>query len=69
MYSEAKDILVDLNRNSPRKPSIIKRLVLVYEQLRDKGKAAAFLRGYLREVPGDAWALKKLGQFEALGLM
>jgi hypothetical protein len=39
----------------------------VDEQLRDPGRAQAFLKGYKREVPGDPWALEKLQQFSAVG--
>ena len=45
-YKEACEILLKLNRQYPNKPSILKRLALVYEQLRDQGKAAAFKRAY-----------------------
>ena len=32
-----------LNRRLPGKPAILRRLVAVFEQMRDTGKAAAFL--------------------------
>jgi eukaryotic-like serine/threonine-protein kinase len=41
--------------------------VLVFEQLRDIGKAVAFLKAYLRLVPEDYWAQQKLNQFNGLG--
>lgn len=67
-YQEASEILLRLNRDHPRTPAILKRLVLIFEQLRDTGKAAAFLKAYLREAPGDGWAVQKLEQFSALGI-
>src|SRR4051794_40902247 len=67
-YEEACAILLQLNRDHPRRPAVLKRLVLVYEQLRDVGKAAAFLKAYVREVPDDAWAQQKQQEFAALGL-
>ena len=66
-YEEACAILLQLNRDHPRRPAVLKRLVLVYEQLRDVGKAAAFLRAYAREAPDDAWARRKQEEFAALG--
>ncbi len=45
-YKEASEILIKLNRQYPNKPAILKRLALVFEQLRDQGKAAAFRRAY-----------------------
>jgi len=46
----------------------LKRLVAVYEQLRDIGKAVAFLREYRRVLPEDAWGAAKMEQFKTLGL-
>ena len=68
-FEEASTILLQLNRECPRTPAILKRLVLVFEQLRDPGRARAFLKGYMREVPADTWALEKLEQFSALGFV
>lgn len=45
-YQEASEILLNLNRQYPNKPAILKRLALVFEQLRDQGKAVAFRRAY-----------------------
>jgi serine/threonine-protein kinase len=39
------------------------------EQLRDPGKAAAFLKAYNRLATEDPWARKKMQQFSALGLV
>jgi serine/threonine-protein kinase len=47
-YEDACSILMRLNREFPQRPQVLKRLVLVYEQLRDPGKAAAFLKAYSR---------------------
>ena len=68
-YEEACSILMHLNRDFPQRPQVLKRLVLVYEQLRDPGKAAAFLKAYNRLAIDDAWARKKMEQFSALGLV
>ncbi|MBE9112528.1 protein kinase [Nodosilinea sp. LEGE 07298] len=43
-YDEAKNILIQLNRLRPGKITILKRLVTVFEQLRDFSKADAFRR-------------------------
>ncbi|MBV8883337.1 MAG: hypothetical protein JO235_04970 [Chroococcidiopsidaceae cyanobacterium CP_BM_RX_35] len=56
------------DRQHLQRPAILKLLVLVFEQLRDTGKAVAFLRAYVRLVPDDAWATEKLEKFTALGV-
>lgn len=63
-YTEAYEILLKLNRAYPQHSPILRRLVLVCEQLRDPGKAAAFLRLYLKVSPDDKWALRKNEQIE-----
>jgi tetratricopeptide (TPR) repeat protein len=68
-YEEACLILMRLNRDFPQRPQVLKRLVLVYEQLRDPGKAAAFLKAYNRLAKEDPWARAKLLQFSAMGLV
>jgi serine/threonine-protein kinase len=68
-YEEASSILMRLNRDFPQRPQVLKRLVLVYEQLRDPGKAAAFLKAYNRLAAEDPWVQKKIQQFSALGLV
>jgi eukaryotic-like serine/threonine-protein kinase len=67
-YEESSKILLSLNRQHPGKPSILKRLVLVFEQLRDTGKAMSFLRAYLKAAPDDAWALRRLERLSAMGI-
>jgi serine/threonine-protein kinase len=67
-YQDACALLLQLNREYPGRLAVLKRLVLVFEQLRDTGKAVAFLRAYLRAAPGDAWAAGKQQEFAALGL-
>jgi serine/threonine protein kinase len=67
-YEEACSILMRLNRDFPQRLQVLKRLVLVYEQLRDPGKAAAFLKAYNRLASEDPWARAKLLQFSAMGL-
>jgi len=46
----------------------IARLVAVFEQTRDIGKAAPFLRAYRKAVPDDPWVAAKAEHFRALGL-
>lgn len=65
-YEDAANILLSLNRDHPNNPAILKRLVLVFEQIRDMGKATAFLRVYLKIVPDEQWAKKKLEQLNIL---
>ena len=67
-YEEACQLLLALNRQYPQRLTVLKRLVLVFEQLRDTGKAVAFLRTYTRQAPDDSWATEKLEKFSALGL-
>lgn len=67
-YEEACQLLLALNRQYPQHLPILRRLVLVFEQLRDSGKAVAFLCTYTRQAPDDSWAIEKLEKFSALGL-
>jgi hypothetical protein len=66
-YEGASKTLLSINREYPNRPPVLKRLVLVFEQLRDLGKAVAFLKAYLRLAPAVDWAQKKLSQFNSLG--
>lgn len=68
-YGPASEALLGLNREFPGRPAILRRLILVFEQLRDAGKAAAFLKAYQKVVPNDPWATAKEEQFRAMGLM
>jgi hypothetical protein len=67
-YEAAAEQLMALHRRLPGKPAILRRLVAVFEQMRDTGKAVAFLRAYQKAVPDDPWAASKAEQFRALGL-
>lgn len=67
-YEAAAEQLMALHRKLPGKPAILRRLVAVFEQMRDTGKAAAFLRAYQKAAPDDPWAASKEAQFRALGL-
>lgn len=67
-YNDAAEQLMALHRRLPGKPAILRRLVAVFEQMRDTGKAAAFLRAYQKAVPDDPWAISKADHFRALGL-
>lgn len=66
-YEEAREILLRLNRDFPGRPAILRRLVVVFEQVRDLGKASAFLKAFVRIVPNDAWANEKKDKFASLG--
>ena len=68
-YDEARELLLELNRQHPSDRVILKKLVLVNEQLRDAGKAAAYLRALIAVGEPDAWAVKKLQEFTALGFL
>jgi serine/threonine-protein kinase len=68
-YDEARELLLELNRQHPNHRPVLKKLVLVNEQLRDSGKAAAYLRAYIALGELDAWAAKKISEYSALGLM
>ena len=68
-YERAAEQLLALHRRLPGKPAILKRLVAVFEQMRDTGKAAAFLRAYQKAVPDDPWGTSKAEHFHALGLV
>ena len=67
-FDEARELLLELNRQFPNDRLILKKLVLVNEQLRDTGKAAAYLRALIALGEPDAWAVKKLQDFTALGV-
>lgn len=67
-YEQAAQQLLALHRRLPGKPAILRRLVAVFEQMRDTGKAAAFLRAYQKAVPDDPWGAAKAEHFRALGL-
>jgi serine/threonine-protein kinase len=43
-YEEARDVLLQLNRRLPGRPAVLRRLVTVFEQMRDNDSAAAFRR-------------------------
>jgi eukaryotic-like serine/threonine-protein kinase len=68
-FDEARELLFELNRKYPNDRLILKKLVLVNEQLRDSSKAAAYLRAYCATGESDTWANRKLQEFSALGLM
>jgi serine/threonine-protein kinase len=67
-YAESAEELLALNRRLPNRPAILKRLVVVYEQMRDTGKMVVFLRAYLKAVPRDTWALQKADHYRVLGI-
>jgi eukaryotic-like serine/threonine-protein kinase len=67
-YEQAAEQLLSLHRRFPGRPAILRRLVAVFEQMRDTGKAAAFLRAYQKAAPDDPWGTTKAEQFRALGL-
>jgi serine/threonine protein kinase len=67
-YEQAAEQLLALHRRLPGRPAILRRLVAVFEQMRDTGKAAAFLRAYQKAAPNDPWGASKAEHFRALGL-
>jgi eukaryotic-like serine/threonine-protein kinase len=67
-YQGAVEILLDLNRRLPQRPAILKRLVMAYEQLRDLGKAQAFLKAFRKVSPDDAWGAGRQEVFVGLGV-
>jgi len=67
-YEEACSILLRLNRDFPHRPELLKRIVTVYEQLRDVHRASAFLKAYERIVPGDLWAAAARERYSLIGV-
>ncbi|MDJ0900435.1 MAG: protein kinase [Xenococcus sp. MO_188.B8] len=65
-YQKAAELLLSLNRDYPGNPAILKRLILVFEQLRDTGKVIAFLKAYLKIIPEDIWGQRKLQDLNIL---
>jgi tetratricopeptide (TPR) repeat protein len=68
-YEEAIELLVGLNKEYPRKPSILKRLALAYEQIRQPQKAIAYLKVYRKVTGDDVWVNAQMEKFRALGVM
>ena len=67
-YDEACSILLRLNRDFPNRPELLKRIVTVYEQLRDVHRASAFLKAFERIVPGDPWAAATRERYSVIGV-
>lgn len=67
-YEEACTILLRLNRDFPNRPELLKRIVTVYEQLRDVQRASAFLKAYERQVPADPWAAATRERYSLIGV-
>jgi len=67
-YDEACAILLRLNRDFPNRPELLKRIVTVYEQLRDVQHASAFLKAYERQVPADPWATATRERYSLIGV-
>ena len=68
-FDEARELLLELNRQHPSDRLILKKLVLVNEQLRDVGKAAAYLRAYCAAGHPDEWSVRKRQEFSSLGVL
>ena len=68
-YDEAIEILISLNQSYPRRPSILKRLALAYEQVRQPQKAMAYLKVYKKVSGGDVWADEQMDRYRLLGVM
>ena len=58
--NQSKRLQLINNRDYPRNPGILKRLILAFEQLKDTGKMQAFLKAYLKINPEDTWSKEKL---------
>ena len=67
-YEEAAEELLQLHRRMPGRAAILRRLVTVFEQLRDTGKAAAFLKTYTKAMPDDPWARERAQHYRAIGI-
>jgi|KBSSwiStaDraftv2_1062776.scaffolds.fasta_scaffold1341462_1 serine/threonine-protein kinase len=67
-YEQAAEQLLALHRRLPGKPAILRRLVAVFEQLRDTGKAAAFLRVH-RGGTERPMGNRKIEHYRAMGVM
>ena len=67
-YEEACSILLRLNRDFPNRPELLKRIVTVYEQLRDVQRASAFLKAYERQVSTDPWAAATRERYSLIGV-
>jgi len=65
-YAEAIEILSELNKEFPRRASVLRRMSLAYEQNRQPQKAMAYLKAYLKIVPNDTAALQKHENFKRL---
>jgi serine/threonine protein kinase len=68
-FDEARELLLELNRQQPNDRRILKKLILVNEQLRDISKAAAFLKAYCNQGDSDSWSTAKRAEYLALGFM
>ncbi len=66
-YDQARTLLDDLNRQYPRNPDVLRRLIQVCEQQRDYQASAGFLRVALTVSPDDERLLAKRQRYEALG--
>lgn len=53
-FPEAAEVLVALNKAMPRQPAVLRRLAMVYEQLREFDRARAFRRAVARAEGGGA---------------
>lgn len=67
-YDEACEILLRLNRDFPDRPAILRRLVIVHEQLRDIQRAAAFVKAYQRIAGEDRWSVETRERYRTIGI-
>lgn len=58
-HEESREIPLRLNRDFLVWPTMLRRLVVVFEQVRDVRKSSAFLKAFVEIVPDDAWASEK----------
>ena len=67
-FERARSILVELNKEKPMTPKVLRRLVQVCEQLREYETASGYLRALCRICDEDANLALKRAQYEALGV-
>jgi serine/threonine-protein kinase len=67
-YEDACEILLRLNRDFPGRAAILRRLVIVHEQLRDVQRAAAFLKAYQKVAGEDPWSVETRVRYQLIGV-
>ncbi len=68
-YSEARQLLEEVNQDTPMKFHVLSQLVLVCEQMRDYSGAAAYLKAACRLSPMDSGMKEKKDLYAKLGVI